>query len=311
MPDFPVGGQAVIEGVMMRAPHMMTIAVRKPDGSIIVRADRLKLLGDRLPWLRWPFLRGPIVLWESLLYGLQALTFSAQAAVEEDEEQLGSGALILTVIAAFALALFFFGLLPHYLSGLIGRLWGEELSTDTLAFHVIDGLLKIGFFLLYVWSISLFQEVRRVFEYHGAEHKSIFTYEAGQALTLENARQHQIMHPRCGTSFILVVLLLSIFLFAALFPLVPGLSGWGRWLDLLLQVGLKIILMIPIAALSYEVIRFGGRHADHPLMRLVLWPGLMTQHLTAREPADDQLEVALAALRAAIHGEQEVLQTPG
>ncbi|MFP3866549.1 MAG: DUF1385 domain-containing protein [Desulfobacteraceae bacterium] len=309
MPDFPVGGQAVIEGVMMRAPHVMTIAVRRPDGSIIVKADRLKLLGDRLPFLRWPFFRGPIVLWESLLYGIRALTFSAHAAVDEEEEQLGSGAMIITVISAFALALFFFGLLPHYLSGLVGRLWGQELTTEALSFHVIDGLFKIGFFLLYIWSISFFQEVRRVFEYHGAEHKSIFTYEAGQPLTLENARQYQIMHPRCGTSFILVVLLLSIFLFAALFPLLPGLSGWGRWLDLVLQVGFKVILMFPIAALSYELIRLGGRHAEHPFMRFILWPGLMTQHLTAREPADDQLEVALAALQAAIRSEQEALQT--
>jgi len=308
MPDFPVGGQAVIEGVMMRAPHVMTIAVRKPDGSIIVKADRLKLVADRLSFLRWPFFRGPIVLWESLLYGIRALTFSAHVAVEEEEEQLSTGAMAFTIISAVALALFFFGLLPHYLSGLIGKLWGEELTTEAFAFHAIDGLLKIGFFLLYIWSISWFHEVRRVFEYHGAEHKSIFTYEAGQALTVENARQHQIMHPRCGTSFILVVLLVSIFLFAALFPLFPGLRGWGRVWDLLLQVGLKVILMFPIAALSYEVIRFGGRHVDHPLTRLVLWPGLATQRLTAREPADDQLEVALEALSAAIRGELEFSQ---
>lgn len=309
MAPFPVGGQAVIEGVMMRAPRTLAVAVRKPDGSIILKEDRIHSLAERRPWLRWPFFRGPVVLLEALVYGLKALTFSAQAAVAEEEQPLSTRDLVLTLVFAFALALLFFGFLPHYLSALAGKLWGTELTTEAFAFHAIDGLIKIGFFLFYIWAISFLEDIRRVFEYHGAEHKSIFTYEAGEALTVENARKYRIMHPRCGTSFILVVLLVSIFIFAAVFPLLPGLSGWGRLLELLLQVGLKVVLLIPIAAFSYEVIRFGGRHAEHPLVKLILWPGLLTQYLTAREPSDDQLEVALQALTAVIRREQELSQT--
>lgn len=308
-PPFPVGGQAVIEGVMMRARRVLAIAVKKPDGSIVVKEDRLHTIAERFPFLQWPFFRGPIVLIEALLYGIKALTFSAHAALEEEEEQLSSWAMFLTLGTAFAMALLFFGLLPHYLSGLVGKIWGGELTVDQFSFHLIDGFLKIAFFLTYVWAISFLQDIRRVFEYHGAEHKSIFTYEAGEALTLENARKHKIWHPRCGTSFILVVLLVSILVFTLLFPLLPSFKGWGRLLSTVIQVGIKVLLMFPIAALSYEVIRFGGRHTDNPFMKLLLLPGLLTQRLTAREPSDDQLEVALQALITVVNEEQKLSQS--
>lgn len=305
-PPFPVGGQAVIEGVMMRAKHSLAIAVKRPDGSIVLKQDRLHTLAERFPCLRWPFLRGPVVLLEALVYGIKALTFSAQASLNEEEEQLSPWHMFVTILFAFTLAVLFFGLLPHYLSGWAGRLWGADLTVDNFTFHVVDGILKIGFFLLYVWFISFMEDIRRVFEYHGAEHKSIFTFEAGEALTLENARKHQIWHPRCGTSFILVVLLISILVFTLLFPLLPGLKVGGRFTTNLLQVGVKILLMFPIAALSYEIIRLGGRYADNPLCKIVLWPGLMTQRLTAREPSDEQLEVALEALRSVVSQEEEL-----
>jgi uncharacterized protein YqhQ len=307
-PRFPVGGQAVIEGVMMRAKHTLAIAVKRPDGTITIREDRLHTLAERFPFLSWPFVRGPVVLLEALIYGIKALTFSAQASLDEEEEQLSSWSLFLTMAFAFGIAILFFGLLPHYLSGWVGWLWGAQLTVDNFSFHVVDGILKIVFFLLYVWFISFMDDIRRVFEYHGAEHKSIFTFEAGEELTVENARKHQIWHPRCGTSFILVVLLTSILVFTILFPLMPGLKLAGRFTTNLLQVGIKILLMFPIAAISYEIIRLGGRYADNPVCKLLLWPGLMTQRLTAREPSDEQLEVALEALRSVVSQEETISQ---
>ena len=307
-PPFPVGGQAVIEGVMMRAKNTLAIAVKRPDGSITVKEDRLHTLAEHYPFLRWPLFRGPVVLLEALIYGIKALTYSAQASLDEEEEQLSSWSMFLTMAFAFGVAILFFGLLPHYLSGWVGRLWGAQLTVNNFSFHIVDGILKIVFFLLYVWFISFMEDIRRVFEYHGAEHKSIFTFEAGEELTVENARKHQIWHPRCGTSFILVVLLTSILVFSLLFPLMPWLKLGGRFTTNLLQVGVKILFMFPIAAISYEIIRLGGKHADHPVCKLVLWPGLMTQRLTAREPSDEQLEVALEALRSVVSQEETFSQ---
>ncbi len=310
-PPYPVGGQAVIEGVMMRAKHTYAIAVKRPDGSIVLKEDRLHTLAERYPVLRWPFFRGPVVLLEALIYGVKALSFSAQAAVAEDQEdeQLTPLSVAMTIVFASCMAILLFGLLPHYLSAWIGLLWGADLTVNNFTFHVVDGLLKILFFIFYVWSISFVDDIRRVFEYHGAEHKSIFTFEAGEPLTVENARKHQIWHPRCGTSFILVVLLTSILVFTVLFPLLPVLQVGGRLTTNLVQVGIKILLMFPIAAVSYEIIRFGGRHTDNLVCKAVLWPGLLTQRLTAREPSDEQLEVALEALRSVV-SQEEALSRP-
>jgi len=307
-PPLAVGGQAVIEGVMMRAKNSLAIAVKKPDGTLVIKEDKVGSLVERHPWLRWPFFRGPVVLIEALVHGIKALSFSAQAALEDEEEQLSSWQMVLTMAFAFGMAIVFFGLLPHYLSGWVGLLWGQQLTVDSLAFHLIDGFLKVAFFLLYVWAISFMADIRRVFEYHGAEHKSIFTFEAGEELTLENARKHLICHPRCGTSFILVVLLTSIVVFTLLFPLLPNFKSHGRLVAGLIQVGIKILLMFPIAAVSYEIIRLGGRFPHHPLTKVCLWPGLLTQKLTAREPSDEQLEVGLAALKAVLAAEK--LQEP-
>jgi uncharacterized protein YqhQ len=177
----------------------------------------------------------------------------------------------------------------------VGRLAGHPLTTADLSFHLIDGVIKTSFILLYIWGISFFPDIRRVFQYHGAEHKSICTFEAGQPLEVEYAR--------CGTSFILVVLLVSIFIFAIFFPLFPALTRTGL-ANNFLQVLIKVGLMFPIAAISYEIIRWGGKHGDHPLAHLLLWPGLATQRLTALEPDDSMLEVALTALKAVLVREQ-------
>lgn len=302
-PLLQVGGQAVLEGVMMRSPQAMAIAVRLPDGSVLLKDEPFTSLTARYPLLKRPILRGPVILIEALVTGVKALTFSAQAALEEEEEQLGWGSLFLTLGGAFLLAFLVFGFLPHWLSGLAGSLFGRSLTTADFSFHVIDGIIKLFFILLYIWIISLFQEIRRVFQYHGAEHKSICTYEAREPLDLEHARRHCTCHARCGTSFILVVLLVSLVFFTIFFPLFPPLTRTG-FLNNVVQVLVKVVLMFPIAALAYEIIRWGGRHSDNFLAKMLLWPGLSTQRLTALEPDDSQIEVALSALKAVLARER-------
>ncbi len=298
-PLLQVGGQAVLEGVMMRSPHALAVAVRLPNGEVVLKDEPFVSFIERYPLFKRPFFRGPVILVEALVTGVKALTFSAQAALEEEEEQLGWGSLILTMGGAFLLAFLVFGFLPHWLSGLVGSLLGRPLTTAHFTFHVIDGIIKLFFILLYIWGISLFQEIRRVFQYHGAEHKSICAYEAREPLDVEHARQHCTCHPRCGTSFILVVLLVSLVIFTVFFPLVPSLTGTG-FVNNLVQVLVKVLLMFPIAALAYEIIRWGGKHPDSLLARVLLWPGLATQRLTALEPDDSQIEVALKALNAVL-----------
>jgi uncharacterized protein YqhQ len=301
-----VGGQAVLEGVMMRSPHALAVAVRRPDGTVILKDESYRSLGERYPLLKRPLLRGPLILIESLVTGVKALTFSAQAALQEDdteEEPLGWGSITLTLGGAFLMAFLFFGFLPHWLSGKAGFLVGHPLTPADFSFHAIDGLIKAIFLMLYIWGISFFPDIRRVFEYHGAEHKSICTFEAGEELTVAHARRHPTAHARCGTSFILVVLLVSIVVFALFFPLFPVLDRRGL-ANNLLQVVIKVGLMFPIAALSYEIIRWGGKHSQSRLARVLLWPGLATQRLTALEPDDSQLEVALEALKAVLAREE-------
>jgi uncharacterized protein YqhQ len=311
-PSLHVGGQAVLEGVMMRSPHAMAIAVRRPDGQVVLKDEPYISLIERYPLLKRPFLRGPVILLEALVTGVKALTFSAQAILEEEEQEkpLGWGSLVLTLGGAFLLAFLFFGFLPHWLSGLAGHLLGRPLTPADFSFHVIDGIIKLAFILLYIWGISFIRDIRRVFEYHGAEHKSICTFEAGEPLTVDHARPHPTCHPRCGTSFILVVLLVSLLVFTIFFPLFPALTKRGL-LHILLQVLVKTALLLPIAALSYEVIRWGGRHSHSLLARILLWPGLATQYLTALEPDDAQLEVALTALKAVLAREEQGLGTGG
>jgi uncharacterized protein YqhQ len=301
-----VGGQAVLEGVMMRSPHALAIAVRRPDGTVLLKDESYVSLAERYPLLRRPFFRGPLVLIEAMITGVKALTFSAQAALQEDDEEekpLGWSSIALTLGAAFLMAFVFFGFLPHWLSAQAGYLVGRQLTPADFAFHLLDGFIKTSFILLYIWGISFFPDIRRVFQYHGAEHKSICTFEAGQELTVAHARPHPTAHARCGTSFILVVLLVSILVFVIFFPLFPPLTRPGIFNNLL-QVVIKVGLMFPIAALSYEIIRWGGKHTHTPLARALLWPGLATQRLTALEPDDSQLEVALEALKAVLAREE-------
>jgi uncharacterized protein YqhQ len=304
MAKINVGGQAVIEGVMMRAPNALAIAVRKPNGEMAVKEDVWRSLSQRFQFLKWPLLRGSVVLIETLINGFQALTFSANQALEEGEkkkeEKLNSWALTLVMGAALGVGILFFVVLPHYLTGFLGRLWGQDLGVESVLFHLIDGLIKVVFFVAYVYLISLMKDIRRIFEYHGAEHQCIFAYEAGDDLTVANARRYSTLHPRCGTAFLLVVFMVSILLFSAIFPFLPKFPSLGKGLSNLVYIGIKLPLLFPIAGLSYEVIKLSGKKPNHPLLRVCIAPGLWLQRLTTRPPSDDQIEIALRALQGAL-----------
>ncbi len=298
-----VGGQAVIEGIMMRAPKTFTVVVRKSDGQLAVREDRWYSPMERWPLLKKPFLRGAIVLYEAMFNGIQALTYSAQEALDEEEEPLGPWALGGTIALAIGGALLLFVVIPHLATLGIGYLMGTDLGVRSIWFHVIDGIIKVGMFIGYIVLISLMKEIRRVFQYHGAEHKSIHAYEKGEELTVENARKYPTLHARCGTAFILLVLVFSIFLFTAVFPLLPKDLIGNRILTNVFFIIVKIILMLPIAGFSYEIIRIGDR-VNNPILNVLLLPGLWLQKLTTREPSDDQLEVALVALKKTLEKEE-------
>jgi len=298
-----VGGQAVIEGIMMRAPRTFTVVVRKPGGELAVREDRWYSPMEKWPMLKRPFLRGCIVLYEALFNGIQALTYSAQEALGEDEEPLGPWALTGTIGLAIGGAILLFVVIPHLATLGVGALLGTELGVRSIWFHVIDGVIKVSIFVAYIALISLLKEIRRVFQYHGAEHKSIHAYEQGDELTIENARKYSTFHARCGTAFILLVLIFSIFLFTAVFPLMPKDLLGSKVVTNAFYIFVKILLLLPIAGCSYEIIRTGER-VDNPILNGLLVPGIWMQKLTTREPTDDQIEVALVALKRTLEKER-------
>jgi len=310
-----VGGQAVLEGVMMRSPKSFVVAVRRADGQIVVREQGWEtLLGSFKP-LRWPLLRGSIVLVESLWNGLSALNFSAEQSLPEEERKGESPAaprqatakekasLAGTLVFSFALAMGLFVGAPHLLTWLLGVVLKLPLGTDTFAFHAIDGVFKLLIFLAYLGGISLMPEIRRVFQYHGAEHKAIWTYEKGEALTPENAAKHPRLHPRCGTSFLLIVLSISILLFAAVFPFIPKLSDVAV-LNHLAMILIKLPLMLPVAGISYELQRLSARPGCPGFVRWLFAPGMMLQRITTGEPSKDQLEIAVVALSRSLAREE-------
>ncbi len=292
-----VGGQAVIEGVMMRSENAMTVSVRKADGSIKTKEEYITPLSLRFPLLKKPLLRGVVVLFESLVHGISALTFSANEAAEgETQASLSPWAMTLTIVVSLGLGVALFVVLPHFLTVAIGKGLSAPMGVNTLLFHLTDGLIKVAIFLIYIVAISLMPDIRRVFMYHGAEHKSIFAFEAGEELTVANARKYSTLHPRCGTSFVITVLLISIVIFAAVFPFMPKMPGLPGFARNLIYVLIKIPLLLPIAGISYEFIRLAGEHRNSRILTFLSLPGIWLQKITTREPSDDQIEVALTAL---------------
>jgi len=300
-----VGGQALIEGVMMRSPGAYGVAVRRPDGSIAFQRGKVNSLAKRYPILKLPVLRGVAVLFQSLALGIRSLNFSAEQAVAAAEvESAGATAtegtapepaktsnLAIAGSMAFGLGLgvVVFLLAPLWLTHLGEKyLFGGHLTN--LGFNLLDGGLRAIFFLAYIYGISRMKDIHRVFQYHGAEHKVVFNYEKRLPLTVENARVQSRLHPRCGTSFLLFVLLVSILVFALIPKTAPFLVKFGG----------RLLLVPAIAGLSYEVLRFTAKHRAAPLFAILVAPGLALQRITTQEPTDDMLEVAIAALEEAL-----------
>ena len=277
-----VGGQALIEGVMMQNGDRVAIAVRRTnDNEIVVRdlhtSKRLRKLGEI------PFVRGLFRLYDMLSLGIRALNMSARIAFPDQEEEMSSGWSVLMIGIAVIIAVGAFVVLPLYIVNSIPSLR----TGNSILFNLVEGAIRIIFFLMYLLAISRMKDIHRVFQYHGAEHKTVYTYEANEELTVENARKYTTLHPRCGTAFLMIVLIISILIFS--------LAGNPVfWLKILSR-----LLLLPIVAgISYEVLRFSGKEYDkHWLVRLLVKPGLWLQKLTTAEPTDDMLEVAIASIK--------------
>jgi uncharacterized protein YqhQ len=285
-PGATVGGQAVIEGVMMRAPTAWGVAVRRPDGIIEAVSHELPRLSSRSRLARIPFIRGVMVLVESLNLGMRALTWSTLKASEEDEEELTTR----HIAGAITIALVFFIAIFMVLPLLVARGAEALLGDSTILFNVVDGVVRVALFVGYIWAIGFSKEIQRVFQYHGAEHKTIHAYEAGNPLAVETIQTYSPRHPRCGTNFLLIVILIALVVFTAI-----GRPSWPY------LIASRIVFIPVIAGIAYELLKAA---ADKAWLRLASQPGIWLQRLTTREPDDDQVEVAVTSLLAALDAEE-------
>jgi uncharacterized protein YqhQ len=292
-----IGGQAVLEGVMMRTPSNWSLAVRKPDGDIAEVNFPITSAMARHRLARLPIVRGVIALGESLAIGFRALAISANYAAQEEGDdgevttELSRGAIIFAFAIAIGFAVALFKVTPAIITSLLP-------IDGTGSFVVIEGLIRVTLFIGYLVVISLLPDLRRVFQYHGAEHKTINALEAGEDLTPENVQRYSLIHPRCGTAFLLYVMVIAIFVFAFV-----GQPAW-YWL-----IASRILLLPVIAGIAYELIRFAGRHSDNRILMTLLAPGLWLQRLTTREPSLDQIEVSISALQEVLRAEGRLTPT--
>jgi uncharacterized protein YqhQ len=290
----PIGGQAVLEGVMMRGPSAWSVAVRKPDGVIAEVNKPIASVLLRHRWLRIPIVRGVVALGESLAIGFRALAISANYAAQEEgddgevQTELTRGQLLFAFGIAIGFALLLFKVSPALITN-----WLPIESTG--AFVVVEGLVRVTIFVAYLLLISLLPDLKRVFQYHAAEHKAINAYEAGEELVPERVARYSLLHVRCGTAFLLYVMVVAIFVFAFF-----GRPAW-YWL-----ITSRIMLLPVIAGIAYEIIRFAGQHPQNPFLRTLLAPGLWLQRLTTREPTLDQVEVSIRALREVLRLEGRI-----
>lgn len=294
-----VGGQAVIEGVMMQSGDRRSIAVRKPDGEIEIKTERIK------SWIRdknihkIPFFRGGFILIETMISGIKSLNFSSEFFLEDEEEdaidrflkkifkeKANDAIIAVSLILSLILSIGLFILIPTAIGGLFAKIIDNH-----IVLNLIEGILRVAILILYMLAVSFMSDIKRVFQYHGAEHKSIYCYENGLELTVENARKFGRLHPRCGTNFLFIVMFISIILF----------SFFG-WPNPLLRVAIRLICIPIVAGISYEIIKFLGKY-NNIFSKIVAYPGMMMQKITTNEPDDEQLEVAIAALKAALNEE--------
>jgi len=287
---FQYGGQAVIEGVMMRGRQKLAIAVRKPDDEIIIEERPITSITQKIPFLKLPFVRGTVMLFEALIIGVQALAFSANEAAEGEEEELSSLEMAVSISIAVVLGVLLFVVAPTAIARLL-------YGFSTVFVNIGEGIFRIGIFILYVVAISRIKDIQRVYQYHGAEHKVINAFEAGEELTVENARRHSPLHPRCGTSFLLIVMVIMILIF-----------GFLGKPELLVRIVSRIVLLPVVAGVSYEVLKLSGKYCHTWLMKIIIAPGMWLQKLTTREADDSQLEVAIRALSAVLPAENSKAQ---
>jgi len=289
------GGQAVIEGVMMRGPRYMAVAVRDPAGQIVVHREALNGAIYHSPWARWVFVRGAIALWDTLALGMRTLSFSANVAMGGETEKTAvdesasgfEGAIWGSMAVALLAATGLFFLLPVVLSGLV-----NHATTSAFMRNLVESIIRLVLILGYVIAISFLPDVKRVFGYHGAEHKAVNTFEAGVDLTVPNVRRFTLLHPRCGTTFLLVVVIISFFVFTVI----------GRPALPILLIS-RVVLIPVIAGIGYELLRLGATYYHVPLVRKLIAPGLAVQRLTTREPDDSMIETAIAALKSVLEAE--------
>jgi len=294
-----VGGQAVLEGVMMRSPHAWAIACRKPSGQVEVHSEPLERLSEKHKWMGWPVVRGVITLGHAMGLGFRALRFSANVALDElqpdkpKEKKLEVSGWIATVNIIFSVGFFIF--MYKYLPLLATtelKKWDPALGGQIM-FNLVDGLIRLVLFLLFIWGVSFLKDIRRVYEYHGAEHKTVFAFENGDELNAGNVQRYSTFHPRCGTSFLMTVMLISI----GFYMLIPVTTFWARF-------AVRIALLPVITGVSYEIIRFAAKHRGS-LFALMTAPGLWLQRITTQPPSDDQAECAIVALDNAMSLEKE------
>ncbi|ABG04614.1 protein of unknown function DUF1385 [Rubrobacter xylanophilus DSM 9941] len=292
-----VGGQAVMEGVLMRSPNFWGMAVRTPEGELDLRAERFRSITRRSRLFRLPVVRGFLSLAETLWLGMRALTISTNIALGEDEE-LSKKEIAATLLFALALGVALFLVAPVLGTKGLGSLVGG--IEHPVLFNLVEGVIRVAIFIAYLLVITAAsRDIKRFFAYHGAEHKAIKVYERGEELVPENARRLDTSHVRCGTSFILYVLVLSILVFSLL-----GVEGW------LYMVASRVVVIPLVAGLAFEFIMWSARHQDNALVRALVWPGLQLQRLTTREPTDEMVEVAMASLKKVLAMEEEARIRP-
>ena len=283
-PEDIAGGQAIIEGVMMRHGNKIAAAVRKPDREIAIQEQYYVPLTKRYKFLGLPVMRGSVTLLEMMVIGMKCLMYSAELALTENDVKPKKWEMTLSVIIGLGMGILFFVVVPAYCFSVL-----KGFVSSTILLNIIEGFIRLGIFLCFLGTTLLMEDMRRVFMYHGAEHKTVFAWENGQELTVDNIRKFSTRHPRCGTSFVLVVMITAILIFSLL----------GRP-DFVHRVFYKLMLLPVIAGISYEIIRFTGRKRDLKWVQILSWPGLLLQKITTKEPTDDQIEIAIAAMKKVI-----------
>jgi uncharacterized protein YqhQ len=296
--DILVGGQAVLEGVMMRSPHAWGIAVRKQNGEVVSHCESLERPSDKHKWMSWPVVRGVITLGHAMALGFKALRYSANVALGEmpiNEEgktvQISGWAVAINAIFSVAFFIFMYKFLPLLAATELKRV--NPAFGNQIIFNLVDGGIRIALFLLFIWGVSLFKDIRRVYQYHGAEHKTVFAFEAKDPMEPAAIQKWTTFHPRCGTSFLMTVMLISILVYCA----IPVTTFWARF-------GIRVALLPVIAGISYEIIRFAAKHRTS-LFALMTAPGLWLQRITTKEPSDEQVECAVQALNQAMELEAQ------